>query len=98
LGGAVRKSSGTAFAHTDALASVQYTATWNSGGVDGRSYDDYVHDLRTAMVPHWGTAAYVNYADPTLRPKDYFGANVGRLRAVKRRYDPDGLFDQPTSV
>lgn len=99
LGGAVEQGSGTAFAYRDALASVQYTATWHSGGgSDGRAYDGYVHDLRSTMVPHWGTGAYVNYADPTLDAKDYFGANAARLRSVKRAYDPHGLFDQPTSV
>ena len=97
LGGRVRdvEPAATAFVHRNALATVQYTATYTSG--PATTADTYVRSFRRAMTPHWGDHAYVNYADPTLpHPGSaYFGANLPRLRAVARTYDPDGFFTQP---
>jgi FAD/FMN-containing dehydrogenase len=86
----------TAFVHRRALMTVQYTATY-----DGRrrtaAAQRFVRGLRSALVPSWGNTAYVNYADTAVRHHRtaYFGANAARLAAVKRAYDPDGLFAQP---
>ncbi|MEZ0580086.1 FAD-binding oxidoreductase [Nocardioides sp. MH1] len=85
----------TAFVHREARATVQYTATYTSGGpAPARSY---VERLRRHMTPTWGEHAYVNYADPSLAdPGDaYFGDNWGRLQEVRSSYDPDGLLTQP---
>jgi len=85
----------TAFVHRDALATVQYTATYPPG--TATQADRFVRDFRAAMVPHWGNHAYVNYADPTLPNyrEAYFGANAARLAQVRAAYDPDGFFTQP---
>jgi hypothetical protein len=85
----------TAFVHRQALATVQYTATFPSG--DARSADAFVHGFRGAMLPHWGNHAYVNYADPTIDDAQaaYFGANADRLAQARTTYDPDGFFTQP---
>jgi FAD/FMN-containing dehydrogenase len=85
----------TAFVHRTALATVQYTATFPPGRPE--QADAYVHGFRTAMLPHWGEHAYVNYADATLRDyrTAYFGANADRLAQARRAYDPDGFFTQP---
>lgn len=97
LGGKVRDLApdATAFVHRQALATVQYTATFPSG--DAQSADAYVHGFRAAMLPHWGNHAYVNYADPTIDDAQaaYFGANAGRLAQARTTYDPDGFFTQP---
>ena len=34
---------------------------------------------------------YVNYAEPDTPPSRYFGTNLDRLVAVRRKYDPAGL-------
>ncbi len=76
----------TAFVHRRALATVQYTATWDGAGVPD-PYDAYVRRQRADLLPWTGPSAYVNYADPAIADSAtaYWGANVDRLRAVKRR-------------
>ncbi len=98
LGGVVASVApdATAFPHRKALMTVQYTGTFPDGA-DPSPVDAYVRGFRAAMTQHWGDHAYVNYADGSLQNADaaYFGDNLARLRQVKRRYDPDGLFRQP---
>jgi FAD/FMN-containing dehydrogenase len=97
LGGAVDDvgASATAFGHRGALATVQYTATFDSGPASPATA--YVRGFRSAMVPAWGNTAYVNYADASLPDyrSAYFGANAARLTRVRREYDPAGFFTQP---
>jgi hypothetical protein len=49
------------------------------------------------MTPSWGTGAYVNYADASLKnyQQAYFGSNAGRLAQARATYDPHGFFTQP---
>jgi len=98
LGGAVQKvsPSATAFPHRQALASVQYTATF-ANGADPAPLDSYVRGFRAAMTPYWGSGAYVNYSDPTLSDPtaSYFVGNASRLHAIRSKYDPSGVFTQP---
>ena len=81
--------------HREALATVQYTATYTRG--PATPADEYVRGFRSAMTPWWGQHAYVNYADATIPDpaSAYFGANAPRLRRVREAYDPDGFFTQP---
>ena len=85
----------TAFVHRKALATVQYTATFDEGSADVPS--QFVEQLRTTMTGSWGTSAYVNYADASLADPGtaYFGANWPRLQQVRKAYDPHGFFTQP---
>ena len=57
LGGRVRDVApdATAFVHRQALATVQYTATFLPG--DAQAADAYVRGFRAAMTPHWGDHA-----------------------------------------
>jgi FAD/FMN-containing dehydrogenase len=97
LGGAVDDvgATDTAFGHRGALATVQYTATYDSGPATAAT--SYVRRFRSAMTDSWGSGAYVNYADASLRDyqQAYFGANAGRLAQVRAAYDPHGFFTQP---
>ena len=100
LGGKVAEVApdATAFPHRSALYSVQYTGTFDDG-TDPEPIDAFVHGFRTAMTPHWGDHAYVNYPDGALTDPDaaYFGDNLPRLRSIKKKYDPTGFFSQPQS-
>jgi FAD/FMN-containing dehydrogenase len=97
LGGAVNDigPTATAFGHRGALTTVQYTATYDAGPATAAT--SYVRGFRSAMVPSWGTGAYVNYADSSLKDyqRAYFGSNAGRLADVRTSYDPHGFFTQP---
>ena len=97
LGGAVNHvgSGDTAFGHRGALATVQYTATYDSGPASTAT--SYVRGFRSAMTGTWGDGAYVNYADSSLQnyQQAYFGANAGRLAQARSTYDPDRFFTQP---
>ncbi|QNE47999.1 FAD-binding oxidoreductase [Glaciihabitans sp. INWT7] len=98
LGGTVQDiaADATAFPHRDALMTVQYTATFTDGA-DPDPPSRWVRGFRTALLPQWGTAAYVNYADADIADPSasYFGANAERLEKIARQYDPNGLFTQP---
>lgn len=104
LGGAVADVDvhATAIPWRKALATVQYTATWADGNPPAAPapFDAFVRAERRALTPWLGSAAYVNYADPSIAdyPAAYWGDNVPRLKQVKRRYDPHNVFSFPQSV
>ncbi|PWU54080.1 hypothetical protein DLJ46_00185 [Micromonospora globispora] len=102
LGGAVAQVApdATAFVHRTAMATVQYTATWQDAGAAPAPFDAYVRGFRAAMAPWLGSAAYVNYADPTIDRYGpaYWGDNYTRLQQVKRAVDPSALFAFGQSV
>jgi hypothetical protein len=98
LGGAVARvgADDTAFPHRSALATVQVYRGTNAAGQ--RAAAEAVGEVRDGLLRLTGPAGYVNYIDPTLREwaNAYYGDNLGRLREVGRRYDPNGVlgFDQ----
>jgi len=59
-----------------------------------------VANVYAAMRPYLPGAAYVNYCDLDLQnfADAYWGANLPRLSAVKKAYDPDNLFNYAQSV
>lgn len=94
LGGAVARVApdATAFPHRGALAIVQIYA---SGAAR-----EPVTEVQQALANLAGPGAYVNYLDPAQQdwPQAYYGANLPRLRAAARRFDPDGILRFPQSI
>jgi FAD/FMN-containing dehydrogenase len=93
-GGAIGRvpRAATAFAHRDARFQLQYLTYWSRPG-DGPAATAWLRNAHAAMRRDT-SGAYVNYIDPELPDwqRAYYGANLPRLRRLKRRYDPQNLY------
>ena len=95
-GGAINRPArdDTAFPHRDARFSVQVLSYAPIPVARER-----VKRARSRIAPH-GAGAYANYADPDLTHavRSYYGANLERLRRVKREVDPANRFRPPQGI
>jgi FAD/FMN-containing dehydrogenase len=95
MGGAIRRidPSATAFPHRDAPFNFALSAGWEAPEDDERAIG-WARAFHDATLP-WSTGGlYANYigGDDVGRLEASFGPNLERLRQVKERYDPDGVF------
>jgi FAD/FMN-containing dehydrogenase len=73
---------------------VEIVAGWKPDGDDGAAHRRWAHDLWQGLAPFALPGGYANLLGPDNREQaaEAFGDNVARLRALKRRFDPDGVF------
>jgi FAD/FMN-containing dehydrogenase len=98
-GGAINRlhPGATAFVHRNALFSIQYYSGWVGTGAGGLHWN---RSLYAAMRPYVSGFAYQNYIDPDLESWQhaYYGSNLRRLVAIKRKHDPHGFFRFAQSI
>ncbi|MEV8437546.1 FAD-binding oxidoreductase [Actinosynnema sp. NPDC051121] len=100
LGGAIDRlgPTDTAYPHRGAPTSVEVFA--NVGDLPPAQVTREVDDAQTALARLIGTGTYINYLDPEQEDwaETGYRHNLRRLRAIARRYDPDGVLRFPQAV
>ncbi|MDS0260336.1 FAD-binding oxidoreductase [Haloarcula sp. S1CR25-12] len=95
MGGAISRvdDDETAFAHRDAGYSFSVWTGWTEPALE-QQHVEWTRAFHDAMEPHATDGVYLNYLDRDDggRVGDAFGGHGARLREIKDRWDPDGLF------
>jgi hypothetical protein len=73
---------------------VEIVAAWKPNGSNAAAHRHWAHDLCEALGPFALPGGYANCLTPRDREqvRDAYGSNGARLRSLKRRFDPDGVF------
>jgi FAD/FMN-containing dehydrogenase len=73
---------------------VEILACWEPDGSNGAAHRQWAQDLWESLAPFALPGGYANLLGPDDREqaKDAYGSNGARLRSLKRRFDPDGVF------
>ena len=82
----------TAFPHRRANLELFAMASWDLA-TDGKRHTDYVKDYWAKLLP-FTDGYYVNEVADEHQPKidENYRGNIGRLRQIKRQYDPQNMF------
>lgn len=98
-------NSATAYAHRDKAFLIQfyhYEDNSKPYPPDGIKLLEGWIDSTTATLQEGDWGMYINYVDSQLdratAEKLYYGENLGRLKLLKKRYDPTELFYYPQSI
>jgi hypothetical protein len=73
---------------------VEIIACWRPDASDAAAHRQWARDLWEALAPFALPGGYANFLTPQHRDqvRDAYGSNGTRLRALKRRFDPDDVF------
>ncbi|HUJ98321.1 MAG TPA: FAD-dependent oxidoreductase [Stellaceae bacterium] len=85
---------GTAFGLRQEHFMVEILAGWKPDGDDGAAHRRWAQDLWQSLAPFALPGGYANLLGPDDHEQaaDAYGGNAARLRLLKRRLDPDGVF------
>ena len=85
---------GAAFGLRGEHLMVEIVAGWKPDGDDGAAHRRWAQDLWQSLAPFALPGGYANLLGPDDREQaaGAYGDNAARLRVVKRRFDPDGVF------
>ncbi|VIO77733.1 FAD-binding oxidoreductase [Bradyrhizobium ivorense] len=83
----------TAFGMRNEHLMIEILAGWTPDG-DGAAHRRWAQDLWQSLAPFALPGGYANLLGPNDREQaaGAFGGNAARLRMLKRRFDPDGVF------
>jgi FAD/FMN-containing dehydrogenase len=101
-GGAINRiaPTATAFPHRSSTRyCLQYFSQWTSSSLTTRRVRA-ISNLYAAMRPYFPGFSYANYIDLDLAnwAEAYYKENLGQLRLIKKKYDPDNLFRFAQSI
>jgi FAD/FMN-containing dehydrogenase len=73
---------------------LEIVAGWEPDGSNGAAHRQWARDLWESLAPFALPGGYANQLAPHDREqaRDAYGGNGARLKALKRRFDPDGVF------
>jgi FAD/FMN-containing dehydrogenase len=73
---------------------VEIVAGWQPNGDDGAAHRRWAQDLWQSLAPFALPGGYANMLGPDDREQaaGAYGGNAARLRVLKSRFDPDGVF------
>jgi hypothetical protein len=73
---------------------VEIVAAWDPSGSNGVAHRQWAQNLWDGLAPFALPGGYANFLTPRDREqaRDAYGSNGARLRSLKRRFDPDGVF------
>jgi len=84
----------TAFGLRQEHFMLEIIAGWRPDDSGAAAHRQWAQDLWNALAPFALPGGYATFLRPQDREqaKDAYGGNGARLRALKRRFDPDGVF------
>jgi hypothetical protein len=84
----------TAFGLRQEHFMLEIIAGWKPGDSGAAAHRQWAQDLWNALAPLALPGGYASFLRPRDREqaKDAYGGNGARLRVLKRRFDPDGVF------
>jgi FAD/FMN-containing dehydrogenase len=73
---------------------IEIIACWEPDRSDSAAHRQWAQDLWQSLAPFALPGGYANLLAPRDREqaKNAYGSNGARLRSLKRRFDPDGVF------
>jgi FAD/FMN-containing dehydrogenase len=73
---------------------LEIIAAWKPDGSSGSAHRQWAQDLWENLAPFALPGGYASFLLPRDREqvRDAYGSNGARLRSLKHRFDPDGVF------